>query len=66
MSFSKLVRYEDGGMSTFGDLVKSNDEGFVVKKLDDSIEDGFTPTAEDAVQVEKVGGTKIAISSPAC
>jgi hypothetical protein len=53
-------------MSTFGDPVKSNDEGFVVKKLDGSIEDGFTPTAEDAVQVEKVGGTKIAISSPAC
>lgn len=59
-----------GGLPVESSIMTSRkrilESGFVVKKLNSSIEDGFTPTAEDPVQVEKVGGTKIAISSPAC
>jgi hypothetical protein len=54
MSFSKLVRYEVDGKSSYGDPVESNDKGFLVKKLIGNIADGFAPSAEDTVCVQKV------------
>lgn len=38
MNFERLVRYEAEGSVHFGELFESNDGGYKVKRLDDSLE----------------------------
>lgn len=54
MIFSKLVRYDDGGKAVYGDLIANSGEGFLVQRLDGSIEHGFSTSTAQPVLVETV------------
>jgi hypothetical protein len=54
MAFDRLARFEHEGATHYGDLVETTEEGYLVKKLNGSITDGFTSTSGDAVLVENV------------
>jgi hypothetical protein len=54
MAFKKLVRYEHGGETHYGDLISSGSHGFLVKRLDGNIQNGFNSTTDEPVTVTKV------------
>ena len=54
MVFKKLVRYEYGGESQYGDLISSGSDGFLVKRLKGSVETGFSSTSDEPVTIMKV------------
>lgn len=54
MTFDVLVRYEDGGKATYGDLLETTDEGYKVAKLDGNLAEGFKSAGTEAVLVKTV------------
>jgi hypothetical protein len=54
MAFEQLVRYEHDGQVNYGNLIRTDPEGFQVQKLQGSIEQGLQPTSEDPVLVKSV------------
>ena len=54
MSFSKLVRYHEGGAIHFGDLLEEGADGFLVKKLTGNLAEGFAATSAAPVRVPTV------------
>jgi hypothetical protein len=54
MAFKKLVRYEYGGKSQYGDLISSGGDGFLVKRLKGSVQTGFSSTSDEPVTITKV------------
>jgi hypothetical protein len=54
MAFSKLVRYEHGGKSCYGDLLEHTENGFLVKELSGNLADGLKATVTEPVQVQTV------------
>ena len=54
MAFKKLVRYGHNGENHYGDLISSGEHGFLVKRLEGSIREGFKPTSDEPVTVAKV------------
>jgi hypothetical protein len=54
MAFKKLVRYEYGGESQYGDLISSGGDGFLVKRLKGSVQTGFSSTSDEPVTITKV------------
>jgi hypothetical protein len=54
MAFKKLVRYEYGGKSQYGDLISSGSDGFLVKRLKGSVQTGFSSTSDEPVTITKV------------
>ena len=54
MSFSKLVRFEKSGEIYYGDLLKHDASGFLVKTLNGNLTNGFTGTNSEPVLVQTV------------
>lgn len=54
MTFERLVRYELDGQTCYGELLETGDNGFKVKKLKGSTDDGFESSGEGAVVVKTV------------
>jgi hypothetical protein len=54
MSFSKLVRYQDEGAIHYGDLLKQDTDGFLVKRLTGNLREGFVATNSAPVRVQTV------------
>jgi hypothetical protein len=50
----KLVRYEYGGENQYGDLISSGGDDFLVKRLKESVQTGFSSTLDEPVTVTKV------------
>ncbi|KAF2186230.1 hypothetical protein K469DRAFT_664084 [Zopfia rhizophila CBS 207.26] len=53
MSFSSLVRFDFNGQPSYGDLLETNENSYVVRKLDGNIKKGFATTVQ-TVTVQKL------------
>jgi hypothetical protein len=54
MAFQHLVRYEHNGELSYGNLLSSKDNTFVVQKLNGNLPTGFEKT-DVTVEVKSVG-----------
>lgn len=66
MAFEKLVRYEDGGKISYGNLLESSKDGFKVAPLTGNLTEGFKAAESNPVQVKKVRSVLIPIIPPRC
>ncbi|KAH6667459.1 hypothetical protein B0J14DRAFT_629451 [Halenospora varia] len=54
MAFKKLARFEDGGSVHYGDVLGSDESGYLVQKLNGNISSGFEFDTSKPIRVDKL------------